>query len=326
MNIVSGYPTGALSRDEYIADYGKAIQKGKAINKWGKQYPERDKGKKVIGKINGFKIYKDADDSLFYYYAGNRINANSIEEIERRFNSKFIDRNNEPEWVVSESLVTSEVTVDIPVSKEPIAEYIRRITQAIRSEQEAIREYQMILDLNSLPQNVKNAVSEIMEDEKDHMVILAALTSLEIDETFPKNGDINPETGLEEDKPKAEESDKEVKAESSKLKRKKLHKINTDKLTEAIEATKISMDGINNTVTYKVVADVNYDEDFILRAKTSIDNNIQELGSEYDMNIQLISFGAGKLTYKITVDKDEDFDEAEVTERVIGNNNKYVWL
>lgn len=113
MKIVNGYPTGALSRDEYIADYGKAIQKGKAINKWGKQYPERDKGKKVIGKINGFKIYKDADDSLFYYYAGNRINANSIEEIERRFNSKFIDRNNEPEWVVSESLVTPKIREEV---------------------------------------------------------------------------------------------------------------------------------------------------------------------------------------------------------------------
>ena len=232
--------------------------------------------------------------------------------------------------------VTSSVTVDLPVSKEPVAPYIKRISQALRSEQEAIREYQMILDLPNLPQNVRNAVEEIINDEKDHMVILAAIIELEITKAFPNNGDIDPETGLETTDEKDESA---VKTESSKLKRKKLrrHKNEmseeekSDKISsmksESIESTQISTDGTNNTTTYKVVADVNYDEDSVLKAGSAINDNIDNWNKNNpEVILTLVSFGAGTLTYKAKVSNDVEFDEEVVTETIVNNTNELVWL
>ena len=232
--------------------------------------------------------------------------------------------------------VTSSVTVDLPISKEPVAPYIKRISQALRSEQEAIREYQMILDLPNLPQNVKNAVEEIINDEKDHMVILASVIELEITKAFPNNGDIDPETGLEMTD---EKDESEVKTESSKLKRKKLHKRKnamseeekSDKASsmksESIEATQISTDGTSNTITYKVVADVNYDEDFVLKAGSAINDSIDNWNKyNPEVVLTLVSFGAGTLTYKAKVSDDTEFDKEIVTETIVNNTDELVWL
>lgn len=224
----------------------------------------------------------------------------------------------------------SSVTVDMPVSREPIAPYIKRISQALRSEQEAIREYQMILDLPSLPQNIKNAITEIMNDETDHMVSLSAIIGLEIGKAFPNYGDIDPETGLEVDidaEAEAEDEEKETKTEASKLKRKKIHK--ADELKESIESTQISTDGINNTITYKVVADVNYDEDFVLKAGSAIQDSIDrwnKANEDEEVQLTLVSFGAGQLTYKVKISNDIDFDKERVTQNIVDHSNDLVWL
>ena len=222
----------------------------------------------------------------------------------------------------------SSVTVDMPVSREPIAPYIKRISQALRSEQEAIREYQMILDLPSLPQNIKNAITEIMNDETDHMVSLSAIIGLEIGKAFPNYGDIDPETGLEIDiDTEAEDEEKETKTEASKLKRKKIHK--ADELKESIESTQISTDGINNTITYKVVADVQYDEDNILKASSAISDSIDrwnKANEDEEVQLTLVSFGAGQLTYKVKISNDIDFDKEKVTQNIVNHSNDLVWL
>lgn len=220
--------------------------------------------------------------------------------------------------------VISSVTVDMPISKEPVAPYIKRISQALRSEQEAIREYQMILDLPSLPQNVKNAITEIMNDETDHMVSLSAIIGLEIGKAFPDYGDIDPETGLEIDA-EAEGEEKETKTEVSKLKRKKIHK--ADELKESIESTQIAVDGINNTTTYKVVADVQYREDDVLKAGSAISDSIDRWNKAHEeVQLTFVSFGAGQLTYKVKISNDIDFDKEVVTETIVKGTNKLVWL
>lgn len=224
--------------------------------------------------------------------------------------------------------VVSSVTVDMPISKEPVAPYIKRISQALRSEQEAIREYQMILDLPSLPQNVKNAITEIMNDETDHMVSLSAIIGLEIGKAFPNYGDIDPETGLEVDVD-AEEDKKETKTESSKLKRKKIHRnaYKADELQESIESTQIAVDRINNTITYKVVADVQYDEDNVLKAGSAISDSIDRWNKAHEeVQLTLVSFGAGQLTYKVKISNDIDFDKEVVTKTIVKGTNELVWL
>ena len=222
--------------------------------------------------------------------------------------------------------VVSSVTVDMPISKEPVAPYIKRISQALRSEQEAIREYQMILDLPSLPQNIKNAITEIMDDETDHMVSLSAIIGLEIGKAFPDYGDIDPETGLEIDiDAEAEDEEKETKTEASKLKRKKIHK--ADELKESIESTQIAVDRINNTITYKVVADVQYDEDNVLKAGSAISDSIDRWNKAHEeAQLTLVSFGAGQLTYKVKISNDVDFDKEVITETIVKGTNELVWL
>lgn len=217
---------------------------------------------------------------------------------------------------------SSSVAVDLPISEEPIPAYIIRVSQAIRSEQEAIREYQTLLNLPNMPQNITRAVTEIIEDEKDHMVTLSSILSLLISNEFANYGDIDPETGAEI------EPDLTPKTEASKLKRKKRRqKQHTENLTEQITTTQISTDGINNTTTYKVVADVNYDEDSVLRAGSAINDSIDDWNkNNSEVILTLVSFGAGKLTYKAEVLDDVEFDAEIITETLVNNTNELVWL
>ena len=217
---------------------------------------------------------------------------------------------------------SSSVAVDLPISEEPIPAYIIRVSQAIRSEQEAIREYQTLLNLPNMPQNITRAVTEIIEDEKDHMVTLSSILSLLISNEFANYGDIDPETGAEI------EPDLTPKTEASKLKRKKRRqKQHTENLTEQITTTQISTDGINNTTTYKVVADVNYDEDSVLRAGSAINDSIDDWNkNNSEVILTLVSFGAGKLTYKAEVLDDVEFDAEIITEILVNDTNELVWL
>lgn len=222
--------------------------------------------------------------------------------------------------------VTSSIEVDIPVSKEPIAEYILRLTQALRSEEEAIREYQAILNLNSLPANVKNALTEIIEDEKDHLMSLTTILELEMGKALPDNGDIDPETGnelipdLEEDK---------TKTEASKLKRKKITKKDEEStLTEGIESKQISIDGTNNTKTYKIVADVDYDLDNLIQGGAKIEDRIIQVSKDTGIQLEYVSLGGNndQLVYKAIVKDDQEFDEHHITKLILSNINNLVWL
>ena len=78
-------------------------------------------------------------------------------------------------------------SVDISVKNDPTPDYLQRLAQAIRSEQEAITEYQAILEEPSLPTDVREVLSEVMEDEKDHMVLITAVLNKRLQLSFPNN-------------------------------------------------------------------------------------------------------------------------------------------
>ena len=76
---------------------------------------------------------------------------------------------------------------DNNVSNPSVPEYLGRISEAIRSEQGAITEYDAILQCKGVPAKVKEVIAEIQNDEKDHMVLLSDLVKeFSIDE-FPDN-------------------------------------------------------------------------------------------------------------------------------------------
>lgn len=78
-------------------------------------------------------------------------------------------------------------SVDISVKNDPTPDYLQRLAQAVRSEQGAITEYQAILEEPSLPTDVRSVVSEVMEDEKDHMVLITAVLNKRLQLSFPNN-------------------------------------------------------------------------------------------------------------------------------------------
>ena len=187
--------------------------------------------------------------------------------------------------------------IDLPQDKEPVADYIKRLSQAVRSEQETLREYQTILQCPNITDNVRNAIEEIIEDEKDHMVIFASLASLEINEAFPKNGDLD----------KIEEA--------SKLKRKK---VKQHKVEEAAEIKKISSDSLNYTATYEVTVNIKVKEGNLLKSKMAIEDAILELNQEnkYD-DIKLIQFTKNFMQYVVKIPDEADFNADELTDEII---------
>lgn len=254
--------------------------------------------------------------------------------------------------------VSSAVDVNLNADNDPIPNYLQRISQAIRSEQEAIREYQAILDEPSSPQNVKDAIKEVVNDEKDHMVILASLTASEISDVFPDSGDQEELTENNFSKFKAGDRIKYIRNtagskmgqkgtikrichngliqvewdngrksntlvgldsiqklnEASKLKRKKLRKSREAK-NEALSVEHISTDETSNTTTYRVTADVKYDDDASLSAYTNIVDSIQVYNADpwnVDYEVSLVAFGAGMLKIDITSPLDVDVETAEL--------------
>lgn len=160
-------------------------------------------------------------------------------------------------------VASSEIPINIPKGKEPVAAYIERLSQALRSEQEAVNEYTAILQEPSLPQEVRDTVTEIIEDEKDHMVLIAALLSEEIQTAFPNNTD--------------ELKDKKVVKEA----------VDVNQLSVSIE--RISSDALTNTNTYMVVSDVKaLDESSVLSAIDMINENEEYEVKLMDMNSSIL--------------------------------------
>lgn len=193
--------------------------------------------------------------------------------------------------------VKADLLIDLPQDKEPVADYIKRLSQAIRSEQETLREYQTILQCPNITDNVRKAIEEIIEDEKDHMVIFASLASLEINEAFPKNGDLD----------KIEEA--------SKLKRKKVKR---NKVKEAVETKKISSDTLNYTATYEVTVNIKVKEGNLLKSKMAVEDAILQLNQqEMYGDIKLIQFTKNFMRYVVKIPDEADFNADELTDKII---------
>lgn len=193
--------------------------------------------------------------------------------------------------------VKADLLIDLPQDKEPVADYIKRLSQAIRSEQETLREYQTILQCPNITDNVRKAIEEIIEDEKDHMVIFASLASLEINEAFPKNGDLD----------KIEEA--------SKLKRKK---VKHNKVEEAVETKKISSDTLNYTATYEVTVNIKVKEGNLLKSKMAVEDAILQLNQQETYgDIKLIQFTKNFMRYVIKIPDEADFNADELTDKII---------
>lgn len=75
------------------------------------------------------------------------------------------------------------------IINESISKYVHDLQSAIRDESETINLYEMMIKEDSLSPNALAIIEEILNDEKDHLVLLTALLNEQVEEDFPNNGD-----------------------------------------------------------------------------------------------------------------------------------------
>lgn len=73
--------------------------------------------------------------------------------------------------------------------KDSLNSYIEQLRIAINSEAEAISIYDSMLNNSTISVAAKKILTEISDDEKDHLVILSELLNDEVEEQFPEYGD-----------------------------------------------------------------------------------------------------------------------------------------
>lgn len=74
-----------------------------------------------------------------------------------------------------------------PKVKETVPAWLQRVATAITNEQDAITEYDYIIQTKGLPPELIDSFVEIQNDEKDHMLILSKIMSEYSKADFPNN-------------------------------------------------------------------------------------------------------------------------------------------
>lgn len=195
--------------------------------------------------------------------------------------------------LLENNTVESDVTIDLSKQNEPIQDYLLRLAQALRSEQEAIREYTSILKTAGLPQEVRIILDEILNDEKDHMVLISQLVDSETRKTFPNNGEkISQEPGG---------NDNEIDGAFK------------EKVQENLTISRVAFDGIQNTIKYEVTEDVVYDENDLLKASFELEDSILRFNKNNEDQISLLSLGGNEVHLSIKTSSDEELSEEKTT-------------
>ena len=88
--------------------------------------------------------------------------------------------------VIKESELLDEVGTD---QGNTVPLFIERLSMIVRSEEDAIAEYDVILSTQDLPEELRETIKEIQNDEKDHLVLLSNIVSRYSNSNFPDNTD-----------------------------------------------------------------------------------------------------------------------------------------
>ena len=78
-------------------------------------------------------------------------------------------------------------------SSDSLSNYLMTLHHAIDDETHAIAFYDKMLSNSKIPTSTKEIIKEILDDEKDHLVILTELLNDEVSEEFPNYGDTDDE-------------------------------------------------------------------------------------------------------------------------------------
>lgn len=85
---------------------------------------------------------------------------------------------------LNESELLDEVGKDEGVT---VPSFIERMSMIVRSEEDAIAEYDVLLSTMDLPEELRDTIKEIQNDEKDHLVLLTNAISRYTNKDFSDN-------------------------------------------------------------------------------------------------------------------------------------------
>lgn len=88
--------------------------------------------------------------------------------------------------IIKESELLDEVGTD---QGNTVPLFIERLSMIVRSEEDAIAEYDVILSTPDFPEELRETIKEIQNDEKDHLVLLSNIVSRYSNLNFPDNTD-----------------------------------------------------------------------------------------------------------------------------------------
>ena len=194
------------------------------------------------------------------------------------------------------------VNIDIDLDHMEVSDFIIRLSQAIRSEQQAILEYTALRSANGITNEDRSVIDAIIEEEKNHMVSISALLYKQMLLNHSENVDkareefVLPTFGQQD----VIDEDNKLTESLSNIIGKILKESNS--LTEDIN---FNVDDSNMSKTiYNVEADVNYDEDFVVKVADNVKiavNSYNEITGQdnYGADPETVQVGAGKLKLSV---------------------------
>lgn len=171
-------------------------------------------------------------------------------------------------------IANSFVNIDVDLDHMEVSDFIVRLAQAIRSEQNAVLEYVALKSANGVTNEDVTVLDEILKEEKNHMAALVTLLYKQILMNHKENMDganqefILPKLGIE-----TFDNSDDIKLNES-----------INNIIDNVLKEKIYINNVSSTISqdqYSVSVDVNYDLDYIGKLGENLERAIKQLNKEF---------------------------------------------
>ena len=171
-------------------------------------------------------------------------------------------------------IANSFVNIDIDLDHMEVSDFIVRLAQAIRSEQNAILEYVALKSANGVTNEDITVLDEIIKEEKNHMAAITTLLYKQIIMNHKENLDgANQEFTLPKFGMEIFDNSNDIKLNES-----------INDIIDNVLKEKIEINNVSSTISqdqYSVSVDVNYDLDYIGKLGENLERAIKQLNREF---------------------------------------------
>ena len=212
------------------------------------------------------KYYNISD--MYNFYIRNYKSKFKIEESINVKESKIVTPVGNPQTA------GSFVNIDIDLDHMEISDFIVRLAQAIRSEQNAVLEYVALKSANGVTNEDVTVLDDIIKEEKNHMAAITTLLYKQIIMNHKENLDgANQEFTLPKFGMEIFDNSDDIKLNES-----------INDIIDNVLKEKIDINNVSSTISqdqYSVSVDVNYDLDYIGKLGENLERAIKQLNREF---------------------------------------------